>query len=190
MLWRDLGMTEALSYRALRRLLEQHYCNAKQGEVIGEAYYFTAEDDVAAASQNPFFAALQYAPPTGPGLQVRLYWLQRRELKWPLHMGGGPVLHPQTGEQFIQTQQKAVDVGLVFTLMQSFSNHGWNKLFLAAGDGDFHEPIQHLVRNHGVELILLGGRDTISSQLLDHARHVVYLEDIAHSVGIARPPKL
>lgn len=183
--WGDLERGDHLDYLALRQGLERNYCEADKGDRIGEAYYFNADPDPPSAAQNAFHTWLQYPPPNGPGLRVKLYWLQRRELRWPAHMGGGLVLHPETGVNYVQTIQKGVDVGLAFNLIRSFSKRGWKRLFLAAGDSDFHEPVQHLVENEGVDLILIGSRNSISTELLPYAREMVYLEDIADR--IARP---
>lgn len=187
--WGDLGREDVLDYLALRTGLERNYCDSATDERIGEAYYFSADPDPPSAAQNAFHSALQFPPPTGPGLRVKLYWLQRRELFWPSHMGGDPVVHPQTGDQFVLTTQKGVDVGLAFHLIRSYSKRGWKKLFLAAGDSDFHEPVQHLVENEAVDLILIGSRRSISAELLPYARDVVHIEDIADRIARPRIPR-
>jgi uncharacterized LabA/DUF88 family protein len=110
---------------------------------------------------------------------VKRYWLQRRPLQWPASWGGGPVLHPKTGAAYELVQQKAVDVGLAFHLIRSHTHSKWQKLMLAAGDADFHEVVQHLVENEGVELVLIGSVDTISSELLPYARSVVRIPELA-----------
>ncbi len=71
---------------------------------------------------------------------MKLYWLQEKELYWPAHMGGEPVVHPTTKEKYKVTVQKAVDVGLAFHLMRSFGKRAWTKLFFFAGDADFMKP--------------------------------------------------
>ena len=122
-------------------------------------------------------------PPDGPGIRVKLYWLQKRPLFWPTSWGGGPVLHPETNRHFELIQQKAVDVGLAFHLMRSHDHKKWRTLFLAAGDSDFHEVVQHLVENEDVQLVLIGSDQTISGELLPYARAVVKLRDIADEVA-------
>ena len=150
---------------------------------IDDAYYFNADPDVPLAKQNAFHSALAYRPPDGPGLRVKLYWLQKKALFWPTSWGGGPVLHPGSGRHFELVQQKAVDVGLAFHLMRSHGHQKWHTLFLAAGDSDFHEVVQHLVENEGVQLILIGSDQTISGELLPYAAAVVRLRDIADAVA-------
>ena len=50
------------------------------------------------------------------------------------------------------------------------------KLFLAAGDGDFHEVVQHLVENEGVSVILIGALGTISTELRPYASALVEID--------------
>ena len=158
--WKSVAGEDRLDYSRFREEIEKD-----AGEKIGDAYYFNCDNDPPSAGQNAFHRYLRSAPPRGPGLRVKLYWLQSKQLYWPHVMGGGPVLHPDTGEPYIQKTQKAVDVGLAFHLMRSFSKVGWKKLYLVAGDGDFHEVIQHLVENENVTVIVVGTADSLSGEL-------------------------
>lgn len=176
--WQSLKRADRLDYLKLRQYLE-----SKFGEGIEDAYYFNADADPAGAKQSAFHSALAYRPPDGPGLRVKLYWLQKKALFWPTSWGGGPVLHPETQRHFELIQQKGVDVGLAFHLMRSHSHRKWTKLYLAAGDSDFHEVVQHLVENENVELILIGSDQTISGELLPYARAVVKIKDIAEEIA-------
>jgi uncharacterized LabA/DUF88 family protein len=180
--WNSLGRPHGLDYARLRRYLEEHYCNNKDEEKIGDAYYFDANPEPPSAALDSFHAFLQYPPPRGPGLRVKLYWLQKRGLSWPPHMGGGPVLHPTTGEQYESTQQKAVDVGFATHLMRSFANQEWNKVFIATGDADFYEPIQHLVENKNVTLYLIGTSKSISGELQPYAKAIIEIDKIADQI--------
>jgi uncharacterized LabA/DUF88 family protein len=114
---------------------------------------------------------------------VKLYWLQRRALSWPAAWGGGPIVHPKNGQHFELVQQKAVDVGLAFHLMRSYEQRKWRKLFLAAGDSDFHEVVQHLVENAAVDVVLIGSLDSISNELLPYARSVIQLSELADQLA-------
>ncbi len=100
-------------------------------------------------------------------------------------MGGGPVTHPASGKQYEITQQKAVDVGLAFHLMRSFGHRKWRKLFLAAGDGDFHEAVQHLVENENIDLFLIGTINSISDELKPYARDILRLDQRAAEISRA-----
>ncbi|MBI4083757.1 MAG: NYN domain-containing protein [Candidatus Lambdaproteobacteria bacterium] len=174
--WQQLGRNENVDYLKLRTFLEDKYCDKANGEHIDESYFLNADTDPPTGKQNAFYNALAYPPPGGPGLRVKLYWLQKRKLTWPQSMGGKPVLHPDTGVQYELTQQKGVDVGLAFHMMRSFSRKQWNKLFLAAGDGDFHEVAQHLVENENVSLFLIGTVSSISEELRPYATQIIEID--------------
>lgn len=176
--WQAMHRSDRLDYSKLRNHLESTFQLS-----IDEAYYFSANPDPPNPGVNAFHNALSYPPPHGPGLRVKLYWLQRRALSWPAAWGGGAIVHPKNGQHFELTQQKAVDVGLAFHLMRSYQQRKWQKLFLAAGDSDFHEVIQHLVENEGVDLVLIGSLETISNDLLPYARSVVQLSEIAEQLA-------
>lgn len=114
---------------------------------------------------------------------MKLYWLQKKQLWWPESMGGEAVVHPKTGQQYELVQQKAVDVGLAFHLMRSYGNRKWKKLFLAAGDGDFHEVIQHLVENENVDVVLIGTVNSINDELRPYARDIFKLDERAGEIS-------
>jgi uncharacterized LabA/DUF88 family protein len=176
--WQALQRSDRLDYLKLRNHLETTFQVR-----IEEAYYFSADPDPPTTGVNAFHNALAYPPPNGPGLRVKLYWLQRRPMNWPAAWGGGPIVHPKNGQQFELVQQKAVDVGLAFHLMRSHGHRKWRKLFLAAGDSDFHEAVQHLVENEAVDLVLIGSLDSISSELLPYAHSVVQLSELAEQLA-------
>ncbi len=174
--WNPLNTQSKLDYIKLRKMLETTYLSGGDGEKIEDAYYFSADLDPSTSKLNSFHNALAFPPPGGPGLRVKLYWTQKKALYWPSQMGGGPVVHPVSGAQYEQTTQKAVDVGLAFHLMRSFSRRKWGTLFLAAGDSDFHEVVQHLVENEDVKLVLIGTMNTISEELRPYAQSIFELD--------------
>jgi len=67
--------------------------------------------------------------------------------------------------------------------MRSYGHRKWRTLFLAAGDSDFHEAIQHLVEHEDINVILVGAVDSISGELLPYARAVVKLDEIAEKIS-------
>lgn len=146
-----------------RQPIDRNYCSRSPEAAARKSFAFGPSLGIGRHVQR-----LAYPPPGGPGLRVKLYWLQRRKLYWPQKMGG-PVVHPNSSEQFELTQQKAVDVGLAFHLMRSYSRKHWKKLLFAGGDGDFHEVVQHLVESENVSLVLIGTIDTISEDLRPYA---------------------
>ena len=165
--WNAVSNGARMDYGLLRAQIE-----ADAGEEIGDAYYFNCDSDPPNHAQTGFHTFLQSPPPRGAGMRVKLYWLQTKYHEWPPHMGGGPILHPVSGEQYITRTQKAVDVGLAFHLMRSFSKVGWDKLYLIAGDGDFHEVVQHLVENEGVRVTVIGTPKSISGEIAAFVRIV------------------
>lgn len=161
---------DKIDYLKLRQYIEDDL-----DDTIDEGYYFSADDDPPRA--QGLHNALAYPPPTGPGLRVKIYWLQRKLLWWPAQLGGMPVLHPDDPRvQFEIREQKAVDVGLAFHMIRSFTKRNWDKLVLASGDGDFHEPIQHLVETENVDLYLIGSMNTISERLRPYARKIYEID--------------
>ena len=125
------------NYLKLRQFIE-----SELGDKIDEGYFFSADDNPPNAEK--LHSALTYPPPTGPGLRVKIYWLQKKLLFWP-GQDRTPVIHPTQNYQYELTTQKGVDVGFVYHMTRSFMNRKWDKLVLIAGDGDFHEPVQGLV---------------------------------------------
>lgn len=179
--WRSLHRPGKFNYTKLRQHLETTFHAA-----IEDAYYFDAGVESWTAGTNAFHTALSCPPPAGPGIRVKLYWTERKLLTWPEHWGGGPVVHPQNGQQFELRVQRAVDVGLTVHLMRSYANRKWRRLFLAAGDADFCEVVRNLVEVEDVELILIGTMDSISTELMPYARAVVKLDEIAEVVAVTQ----
>lgn len=66
--------------------------------------------------------------------------------------------------------------------MKSYGRKQWKKLFLAAGDGDFHEVVQHLVENENVSLILVGSMDSVSEELRPYASAVIEIAKKAQAL--------
>ncbi|MGH9752387.1 MAG: NYN domain-containing protein [Blastocatellia bacterium] len=159
-----------MNYIALRSFIEQEL-----GDTVDEGYFFNADDDPPKAQK--LHNALTFPPPGGPGLRVKVYWLQKKQLYWPRDLGGHPVMHPTIPElQYEMKMQKAVDVGLVFHMTRSYHKRRWTKLVLAAGDGDFHEPVQSLVETENVDLYLIGSLQTISEELRPYARKIFEID--------------
>ncbi|MBI1807423.1 MAG: hypothetical protein HYR76_10280 [Ignavibacteria bacterium] len=60
---------DRVNYLKLRQHLEKEL-----GDTIDEGYFFNADTDPPRAQK--LHNALTYPPPTGPGLRVKIYWLQ------------------------------------------------------------------------------------------------------------------
>lgn len=161
---------EHIDYLKLRQHIE-----SELGDEIDEAYFFNADNDPPRAEK--LHNALSFPPPKGPGFRVKIYWLQKKQLFWPRQLGGMPVVHPDNPEiQYELTTQKAVDVGLIYHMVRSHNKRRWTKLVLAAGDADFHEPVQHLVEADNVDLYLVGSMRSISEELRPYARRIFEID--------------
>ena len=168
-----------IDFIKLRELVEREL-----NDVIDEGYYFSADDSPPMAEK--FHNALSYPPPSGPGLRVKVYWLQRKKLYWP---DGQPVMHPDNKTlQYEMITQKAVDVGLMYHLTRAFHKRQFSKLALISGDGDFHEPIQNLVENENVELYLLGSMNSMSGELRPYARRIIEIDKEPHASDLQYKP--
>lgn len=155
-----------LDFRVFRTWFEKHL-----GSKMAEAYYFDADS---LKERGKFHLFLQ----RNCGIRVKNYWSASQELLWPPHMGGGKVVHPETGEPYVLMKQKAVDVSLGFYLSTSWHHRKWTYLVLVAGDGDFLEPVKSLVEGMGVKLILVGESNSLSPHLISYASEVFPLEEL------------
>ncbi|MCL2084699.1 MAG: NYN domain-containing protein [Oscillospiraceae bacterium] len=155
-----------IDFIKLREMVEREL-----NDIIDEGYYFSADDDPPLAEK--FHNALSYPPPSGPGLRVKVYWLQRKKLFWP---DGTPVIHPTERFQYESITQKAVDVGLMYHLTRAFHKRQFTRLALISGDGDFHEPVQNLVENENVELYLVGSMNSMWGELRPYARRILEID--------------
>lgn len=160
-----------IDYSKLRSAIEEHL-----GDRVDEGYYFNSNDDSPGATA--FNNYLTLPPPRGPGLRLKLYAYSRKKLYWPQQLGGQPVLHPDNDNiHYELRQQKGVDVGLAYHMIRSFHKRKWDKLVLCAGDSDFHEPVQNLVESENVDLYLVGGMNSISSELRAYAKGILEIDE-------------
>lgn len=161
---------ERIDYCKLRTFVENEL-----RDKIDEGYYFNADENPPRAEKLHNF--LTFPPPTGPGLRVKIYWLQKKLLFWPKRLGGQPVVHPDDVHlQYELTTQKAVDVGIVYHLTRSYHKRQWNKLVVGTGDADFYEPLQNLVEVENIDLYLLGSLSSISEKLRPYARRIYEID--------------
>lgn len=167
-----------MDYKKLREHVENW-----TDDTIDEGYFFNA--DTGHGRTEKLHNALSVPAPRGPGLRVKTYWSQTKQLYWPSKYGGKPVEHPDySGTAYEQTTQKGVDVGLVFHMLRSYQNRKWDKLVLAAGDGDFYEPVQYLVEVENVELYLIGSLRSISERLRPYARAILEIDQEPSQISL------
>jgi len=176
-----------IDYKIFREFVE-----STLSDTIDEAYFFSADDDPPRATRMNSFLQVPY--PQGPGFRVKVYWFSKRVLRWPASLGGMAVVHPEYPNiEYEQTSQKAVDVGLVYHMINSYHRRKWTKLALVAGDGDFHEPVQNLVEAHNVDVHLFGSLGTISGELKAFSRAIVPIDNAEINqmflASLERPPQ-
>jgi hypothetical protein len=71
--WGSLQRVDRLDYVKVRHYLELKFLDTTTSEKIEDAYYFNADPEPPTAKQNAFHNALQFPPPSGPGLRVKMY---------------------------------------------------------------------------------------------------------------------
>ena len=67
--------------------------------------------------------------------------------------------------------------------MRSYGHRQWRTFFLVAGDGDFHEAVQHLVEHRDVAVILIGTMSSMSRELLPYAQAIEEMDAFADSLA-------
>lgn len=171
-----LSTLARLDYLKLRRTVE-----AISFDRIDDAHYFDSVDEESIITKAGFHHFLgKSVDENGAGIEVHLYGLKTRYLKWPRRMGVMKemrVLHPVSGLPFVLKTQRAVDVSLGFHLISSFINSSWDKLYLVAGDSDYVEVIEHLVNVEQVEVTIIGSQDSISPDLQQYAKRTMTVEE-------------
>jgi len=168
--YKSVSSGKRLDYLKLRKALTDAL-----GCDMDEGYFFNADSKGKCENLHKYLT-LPY--PKGPGLRVQNYNTVERALRWPPHLGGMPVMHPtEPGVQYTLTQQKSVDVGLIWRMLQSLESRMWDKLVLVAGDADFSEPIKYLVEAKKVNLYLVGTVGSLSSDLRPYARKIFDMGD-------------
>jgi uncharacterized LabA/DUF88 family protein len=162
-----------LDYTKLRSRIERDL-----SDVVTVGYFFNADREPPKA--KALHSALEQPYPNGPGLRTKIYWLKEETLHWPRQYGGEEVRHPDKGKypdlSYVQTTQKAVDVGLAYHMIRSYHIDKWEKLVLATGDADFAEPVQDLVEHYGVKLYLVGSSSNISNSLVSYAKQIFEID--------------
>ena len=81
---------DSIDYTKLRAKLELDL-----NDTVDEGYYFNSDDDPPKATK--FNCYLTVPPPNGPGLRLKIYWLSKKKLFWPKHLGGHPGRLRHTG---------------------------------------------------------------------------------------------
>ena len=137
------------------------------GGAIYESYYLNSTRDPGTDAQNAFHTWLKSAAPRGPKIRVQLYKLK------DLHVNC-----QNCGNQFDREVQKGVDVGIATLIVKLAAQNVYERLILAAGDGDFEDAISYVKSELHKEVWVCGSQANLSTDLQSYADHVVWLEDL------------
>ncbi len=159
----NYGRTRPFDYLKLKNELVR----LGGGGAIHESYYLNATRDPAADGQNAFHTWLKSAAPRGPKIRVQLYSLKE------MHVTCG-----HCGNQFDREVQKGVDVGIATLIVKLAAQNVYDRLILAAGDGDFEDAIDYVKSDLHKEVWVCGSQANLSPDLQSYADNVVWLEDL------------
>lgn len=149
-------------YLRLKNTLEQH-----NGEELAESFYLNSTPNPPSDEQDAFHNWLKCAPPRGPKMRVKLYQLK------DLHS-----TCPGCGQVFERKVQKGVDVGVATLLVKLASQGRYDRVLLAAGDGDFEDAIAYVKEELHKEVWLCGFEGSLSADLQSYADHVLWLDTV------------
>lgn len=82
------------------------------------------------------------------------------------------------GNQFDREVQKGVDVGIATLIVKLAAQNAYERLILAAGDGDFEDAIDYVKSEMHKEVWICGSQSNLSADLQSYADNVVWLEDL------------
>jgi uncharacterized LabA/DUF88 family protein len=141
---------------------------------IVEAYWFDATDTGVPTSAH---RALRVS-----GYRTRIHEIQEIPI-----LRDGRRQYDRAGTLIVQRKQVGVDVALACELLASHSRCRWDTLILVAGDGDLVPPLQQLVEQSAIRVILVGSQRARSHRLVPWVEVSIDLNDIANDVGRLAP---
>jgi uncharacterized LabA/DUF88 family protein len=149
-----------VDYLRLKTVLE-----AELGEPFFECYYLNSTVNPPTDAQDGFHTWLKCAPPSGPKMRVQLYKLK--------DLG---VVCPQCTHGFDRQVQKGVDVGIATLVLKLAAQEQYERLVLAAGDGDFEDAIAYVKSELHKQIWIAGFSKSVSADLQSYADRVVWLD--------------
>ncbi len=136
------------------------------GDPFFESYFLNSTQNPPADQQDGFHTWLKSAPPRGPKMRVQLYKLKDLEV-W---------CHG-CNQLTVKKVQKGVDVGIATLILKLASQGQYDRLVLAAGDGDFEDAIDYVKSELHKEIWIVGFQDSVSADLQSYADRVIWLSD-------------
>lgn len=163
------GRTRPFDYMLLKHELER-----LNGGPLHESHYLNSTRDPAADARNAFHTWLKSAAPRGPKIRVRLYGLKDVRVSCS-----------HCGLPFDREVQKGVDVGIATLIVKLAAQNVYDRLILAAGDGDFEDAIDYVKSEMHKEVWICGSQLNLSADLQSYADQVIWLEDLHPAIDRA-----
>lgn len=160
------GRSRPFDYLKLKQALVQ-----LNGGPLHESYYLNASSDPFREADNAFHHWLKSAPPKGPQFRVLLHRL--KDL---------PVTCPACGHAHARAVQQGVDVAIATLAVKLAAQGVYDRLILAAGDGDFEDAVACVKSEFRKEIWLLGSGANLSPDLQCYADRVLWLEDLSPGI--------
>lgn len=131
-----------------------------------ESYYLNATPNPPTDQQDAFHTWLKIAPPRGPKMRVQLYKL--KEFRWRCS---------HCNQNISREVQKGVDVGIATLILKLAAQGQYERLVLAAGDGDFEDAINYVKSELHKEVWIAGFEESVSADLQSYADQVIWLNE-------------
>lgn len=133
---------------------------------ITESYYLNSTQNPPTDAQDAFHTWIKCAAPRGPQMRVQLYKLKDIQCHCP-----------RCATEFGRAVQKGVDVGIATLILKRATQNQYDRLLLAAGDGDFEDAIDYVKSELHKEIWILGFDGSVSSDLQSYADRVIWLDE-------------
>jgi len=143
--------------------------NVLEGEFgsIRDRYYFNAIPNPEPDEMKAFHNYMRGARPRGPHFRLKLYELKTMDVQCR-----------QCGAQIERTLQKGVDVGLATLAIKLGVQDKFERLVVAAGDGDFDDALSYVRDELNKEVCIIGFRGSVSVNLQSLSDRTFFLDDI------------
>ncbi len=149
-------------YLRLKNVLEE-CCGTR----FDESFYLNSTSNPPSDDQDAFHTWLKSAPPKGPKMRVMLYSLKDLYVECPT-----------CGHSVVRKVQKGVDVGVATLIVKLASQDRYDRVVLAAGDGDFEDAIAYAKETLHKEVWLCGYEGSVSADLQSYADEVIWLDPL------------
>ncbi len=162
----NFGRSHAFDYLKLKNEIVR-----LNGGPIHESYFLNASADPLLEANGPFYTWLKSAAPKGPKFRVQLYRMKE------LHVDC-----PNCNHVFDRQVQQGVDVAIATLVIKLAVANVYDRLILAAGDGDFEDAIRYVKSELHKEVWLCGSEQNLSSDLQSYSDNVLWLENMSPAI--------